>query len=103
MDIFNLSFVQGTSNSSKHIYSPGKTSITHKIRLKPINGLQPLREEQNCSCPYLERIRIDVSGCVTPAHDQEPRAQFILQANRRDATTLPKPRVLRTIRRQNDE
>ena len=37
------------------------------------------------------------------AQDHEPRAQFTLQANRRDATTLPKLRVPRTIRRQNDE
>ena len=104
MDIFNLSFVQGTSNSSKHIYSPGKTSITHKIRLKPINGLQPLRRRTKLFVSLtLKGLGSIFQDALHSAQDQEPRAQFTLQANRRDATTLPKLRVLRTIRRQSDE
>ena len=104
MDIFNLSFVQDTSSSPKHLYGLGKTSITHKIRLKPINGLQPLRRRTKLFVSLtLKGLGSMFQDTLHSAQDQELRVQFTLQANRRDATTLPKLRVPRTIWRQTDE
>ena len=103
MDIFNLSFVQDTSSSPKHLYGLGKTSITHKIRLKP-KWVSAFKEKnKTVRVPYLKGLGSLFQDALYSAQDQESRAQFTLQANRRDATTLPKLRVPHTIRRQNDE
>lgn len=62
-----------------------------------------MEKNKTVRVPTLKELGSMFQDALHAAQDQEPRAQFTLQANRRDATTLPKLRVPRTIRRQTDE